>query len=62
MTTEEPIFSTSTSAADKVLSKLEASFNLELPHLQRYMNHKTLINKKAADAYIDKLLSEKLSE
>jgi len=49
-------------AADKVLSKLEASFNLELPHLQRYMNRKTLINKKAADAYIDKLLSEKLSE
>ena len=64
ITPDDIVFRTSDikQAADKVLSKLEASFNLELPHLQRYMNRKTLINKKAADAYIDKLLSEKLSE
>ncbi len=49
-------------AVNKLLYKIEASYNLELPHLQRYLKRKMLINKKAADAYIEKLLSEKLSE
>jgi len=35
------------------------SYDLGLSNLQRYLKRKTLINKKAAEIYIDKLLSEK---
>jgi len=46
-------------AADKILSKIDEIYDLGLSNLQRYLKRKTLINKKAAEIYIDKLLSEK---
>ena len=46
-------------ATDKVLSKIDESYDLGLSNLQRYLKRKTKINKKAAEIYIDKLLSEK---
>jgi len=49
-------------ASDKVLSKIEKSYDIDLSNLERYLKRKTLMNKKAADIYIDILLSEKLSE
>jgi len=49
-------------AADKTLSKIDKSCDIELSNLKSYMKRKTLINKKSADVYIDKLLAEKFSK
>ena len=46
-------------ASDKLLAKVRERYNLELPNFEKYLKRKTLINKKAADAYINKLLSGK---
>jgi len=61
ITTNDIIFSTNDikQAANKLLLKIESTYDLEFPHFLRYLKRKTLINKKAADSYIDKLFKEK---
>ena len=44
-------------ASNKLLSKLDESYDIEISNLQRYLKRKTLVNQKAADIYIDKLLA-----
>ena len=43
---------------NKVLKKLN-QLDYEVKGLDKYLERKTLINKKEAEKYIDKLLSEK---
>lgn len=44
--------------ADLVLRRIEKVCGISLPGLPRYLRRKTLLNSKAAEAYIEELLRE----
>jgi len=45
--------------ANKLLLKISQMHKLKVSNLEKYIKHKKLINQKAANIYIDKLLAEK---